>query len=73
MQTYKRYGATNYIVLSDGTVARLLKPCDRKGSKYINLTVRNKMLSIKVDNLIKKFDEAEGDVINDSRTENQGA
>lgn len=73
MQTYKRYGATNYIVLSDGTVARLLKPCDRKGSKYINLTVRNKMLSIKVDNLIKKFDEADGDVINDSRTENQGA
>lgn len=73
MLTYKRFGATNYIVLSDGTVARLLKPSDRKGSKYINFTVRNKMLSIKLDNLVKKFNEAQGDVINDSRTEDQGA
>lgn len=73
MQTYKRYGATNYIVLSDGTVARLLKPCDRKGSKYINFTVKNKMLSVKVDTLISKFESSEGDVINDNRTEDQGA
>ncbi|CAB4144301.1 hypothetical protein UFOVP460_29 [uncultured Caudovirales phage] len=73
MLTYKRFGATNYIVLSDGTVARLLKPSDRKGSKYINFTVRNKMLSMKLDTLVKKFSEAQGDVINDSRTEDQGA
>ena len=73
MLTYKRFGATNYIVLSDGTVTRLLKPSDRKGSKYINFTVKNKMLSIKLDNLVKKFEAAEGDVINDNRTEDQGA
>lgn len=73
MLTYKRFGATNYIVLSDGTVARLLKPSDRKGNKYINFTVRNKMLSVKLDTLVKKFNDAEGDVINDSRTEDQGA
>jgi hypothetical protein len=73
MLTYKRFGATNYIVLSDGTVARLLKPSDRKGSKYINFTVKNKMLSMKLDTLVKKFSEAQGDVINDSRTEDQGA
>lgn len=73
MQTYKRFGESNYIVLSDGTVARLLKPCDRKGSKYINFTIKNKMLSMKVDTLISKFEEAEGDVIHDSRTEDQRA
>lgn len=73
MLTYKRFGSTNYIVLSDGTVARLLKPSDRKGSKYINFTVRNKMLSMKLDTLVRKFNEAPNDVIEDSRTEDQRA
>jgi hypothetical protein len=63
MLTYKKYADTNYIILSDGTVARLLKPCKRGNSTYINFTIENKQKSVRKDELIRLFSETQTDVI----------
>lgn len=63
MLTYKKYADTNYIILSDGTVARLLKPCRRGSSTYINFTIENKQKSVRKDELIRLFSETQTDVI----------
>lgn len=67
MLTYKKYSDTNYIILSDGTVARLLKPCKRGNSTYINFTINNKQKSVRKDMLIKLFVDEETDVIPDDQ------
>lgn len=63
MLTYKRYGNTNYIVLSDGTVARLLKPCKKGNIEYINFTISKKQKTVNKQALLKNFTESNGDVI----------
>lgn len=68
MLTYKKYSDTNYIILSDGTVARLLKPCKRGNSMYINFTIGSKQKSVRKDELLKMFSDAQGDVISEDHT-----
>lgn len=40
---------TNYVVLSDGSVARRLKPTKRGSNKYYNLMLRGRLTAFNVD------------------------
>jgi hypothetical protein len=52
---YKRYPETNYIILSDGTVARLLKPTFIHRQTYFNLIINGKMKRMNRQDVIKWF------------------
>lgn len=56
----KPYPNTNYIVLSDGRVARLLKPTKIHNQTYINLIINKKMKRVNSVELQKMFQPNEG-------------
>lgn len=49
----KPYPNTNYIVLSDGRVARLLKPTQIHNQAYINLIINKKMKRVNTVTLMQ--------------------
>jgi len=54
----KQYLNTNYIILSDGRVARLLKPTKIHQQTYINFIINKKMKRVNTLELVKMFEEA---------------
>jgi hypothetical protein len=55
----KQYLNTNYIILSDGRVARLLKPTKIHQQTYINFIIDKKMKRVNTQELTKMFAEAD--------------
>lgn len=55
----KQYQDTQYIILSDGRVARLLKPTKIHQQTYINFIINKKMKRVNTQDLIKMFAEAD--------------
>ncbi len=55
----KQYLNTNYIILSDGRVARLLKPTKIHQQTYINFIIEKKMKRVNTQELVKMFAEAD--------------
>ena len=55
----KQYLNTNYIILSDGRVARLLKPTKIHQQTYINFIINKKMKRVNTQDLLKMFAEAD--------------
>ena len=55
----KQYLNTNYIILSDGRVARLLKPTKIHQQTYINFIIEKKMKRVNTQELSKMFAEAD--------------
>jgi hypothetical protein len=55
----KQYNDTQYIILSDGRVARLLKPTKIHQQTYINFIINKKMKRVNTQDLLKMFAEAE--------------
>jgi hypothetical protein len=53
MSQYIQYKDTNYIILSDGRVARLLKPTKSKSNKqeYINFIIGGKQQRVNASSL----------------------
>jgi hypothetical protein len=54
--TYKSYCDSNYIVMSDGTMARVLKPIKIHNQNYFNPIINGKMKRVNKLDLIKLFD-----------------
>ena len=55
----KQYNDTQYIILSDGRVARLLKPTKIHQQTYINFIIDKKMKRVNTQDLLKMFAEAD--------------
>ena len=55
----KQYQDTQYIILSDGRVARLLKPTKIHQQTYINFIINKKMKRVNTQDLLKMFAEAD--------------
>ncbi len=55
----KQYKDTQYIILSDGRVARLLKPTKIHQQTYINFIINKKMSRVNTQELQKMFAEAD--------------
>jgi hypothetical protein len=55
----KQYNDTQYIILSDGRVARLLKPTKIHQQTYINFIIDKKMKRVNTQELAKMFAEAD--------------
>ena len=55
----KQYQNSNYIILSDGRVARLLKPTKIHQQTYINFIIDKKMKRVNTQELTKMFAEAD--------------
>lgn len=55
----KQYNDTQYIILSDGRVARLLKPTKIHQQTYINFIIDKKMKRVNTQELAKMFEEAD--------------
>ena len=55
----KQYLNTNYIILSDGRVARLLKPTKIHQQTYINFIIEKKMKRVNTQELTKMFADAD--------------
>jgi hypothetical protein len=53
MSQYIQYKDTNYIILSDGRVARLLKPTKAKSNKqeYVNFIINGKQERVNTNTL----------------------
>lgn len=50
---------TSYILLSDGTVARLLKPCPIHRQVYFNLIINGKMKRMNKQDVLSAFKKDE--------------
>jgi hypothetical protein len=63
MSKYIQYKDTNYIILSDGRVARLLKPTKSKSAKqeYINFIINGKQERVNVSTLKEMFEANAGE------------
>lgn len=57
----KQYENTQYIILSDGRVARLLKPTKIHQQTYINFIIDKKMKRVNTQDLLKMFAEVKSD------------
>jgi hypothetical protein len=57
----KQYNDTQYIILSDGRVARLLKPTKIHQQTYINFIINKKMKRVNTQDLLKMFAEVKSD------------
>ena len=55
----KQYQDSQYIILSDGRVARLLKPTKIHQQTYINFIIDKKMKRVNTQELTKMFAEAD--------------
>jgi len=55
----KQYPETQYIILSDGRVARLLKPTKIHQQTYINFIINKKMKRVNTQELVKMFEEVQ--------------
>lgn len=55
----KQYKDTQYIILNDGRVARLLKPTKIHQQTYINFIIDKKMKRVNTQELTKMFAEAD--------------
>jgi hypothetical protein len=55
----KQYQDSQYIILSDGRVARLLKPTKIHQQTYINFILNKKMKRVNKQELLKMFAEAD--------------
>lgn len=55
----KQYNNTQYIILSDGRVARLLKPTKIHQQTYINFIIDKKMKRVNTQELAKMFADAD--------------
>jgi len=60
----KQYQDSQYIILSDGRVARLLKPTKIHQQTYINFILNKKMKRVNTQDLLKMFAEAQGNESN---------
>ena len=58
--TAKPYNNSQYIVLSDGRVARLLKPTKIHNQTYINLIIDKKMKRVNTTTLMQVLFPADG-------------
>lgn len=54
--TYKRYPESQYIILSDGSVARLIKETKIHQQTYYNLIINKKMKRVNKSLLLTWFD-----------------
>ena len=54
--TYKTYRNSSYIILSDGTMARVLKPIFIHQQVYFNPIIEGKMKRVNKMDLMKVFD-----------------
>jgi hypothetical protein len=63
MSKYIQYKDTNYIILSDGRAARLLKPTKSKSAKqqYINFIINGKQERINVSTLKEMYEANAGE------------
>lgn len=55
----KQFANSQYIILSDGRVARLLKPTKIHQQTYINFIIDKKMKRVNTQELAKMFAEAD--------------
>jgi hypothetical protein len=55
--TYKTYSDSSYIVLPDGTMARILKPIKIHNQTYFNPIINGKMKRVNRLDLLKLFTE----------------
>ena len=55
-----QYPESQYIILSDGRVARLLKPTKIHNQIYINLILNKKMKRVNTADLMKMFTSKDG-------------
>lgn len=53
--TYIKHSDTSYIFLSDGSVARLLKPCPIHRQVYFNLIINGKMKRFNREDVLALF------------------
>ena len=58
--TYIKHKDTSYIFLSDGSVARLLKPCPIHRQVYFNLIINGKMKRMNKQDVLKAFSPSNG-------------
>jgi hypothetical protein len=56
----KPYPNSQYIILNDGRVARLLKPTKIHNQTYINLIIDKKMKRVNTGELLKMFPSKDG-------------
>jgi len=59
-QSYIKVPNTSYILLSDGTVARLLKPTAIHKQIYFNLIINGKMKRMNKQDVLKAFTPSNG-------------
>jgi hypothetical protein len=59
-KTYIKVPDTSYILLSDGTVARLLKPTAIHKQIYFNLIINGKMKRMNKQDVLKAFEVNNG-------------
>lgn len=59
-QSYIKVPNTSYILLSDGTVARLLKPTAIHKQIYFNLIINGKMKRMNKQDVVKAFTPSNG-------------
>jgi hypothetical protein len=60
MTKYIQYKDTSYIILSDGTVARKLKPTKIHNQKYYNFIIGKKQERVNSDDVLEIYNIANG-------------
>lgn len=60
MNNYIQYKDTAYIILSDGSVARKLKPTQIHNQKYYNFIINKKQERINAENVMEIYNTAKG-------------
>lgn len=61
---YYKYPDSNYIVLDDGTVARVLKETKINNQYYFNFIINGKMKRVNKEKLMEPFDEVTNEDLN---------
>ena len=56
-KSYINYPDSQYIILQDGSVARILKPTKIHNQTYINLILNKKMKRVNVKDLVELYDK----------------
>ncbi len=56
-KSYINYPDSQYIILQDGSVARILKPTKIHNQTYINLIMNKKMKRVNVKDLVELYNK----------------
>jgi len=56
-KSYINYPDSQYIILQDGSVARILKPTKIHNQTYINLILNKKMKRVNVKDLVELYNK----------------